>query len=151
MTRVNEIGVVISPTSDWRRAGLAQPLRRELGVGPDAGSAVRAQDGGSGVRERALVDSQQRSGASLHRPAVSLTQVEARGVQVSMDGKGRAVDNIFTERLWQTVKHEEVYIHSYESPRVARQGLAQYLSFYNQGRPHQALGYHTSQEMYSDT
>jgi putative transposase len=80
-----------------------------------------------------------------------LSRVEARGVQVSMDGKGRALDNIFTERLWRTVKYEEVYLHSYESPRAARQGLAQYLSFYNQERPHQALGYRTPQKVYSET
>ena len=80
-----------------------------------------------------------------------LSRVEARGVRVSMDGRGRALDNIFTERLWRTVKYEEVYLHSYESPRAARQGLAQYLSFYNQERPHQALGYRTPQEVYSGT
>ena len=77
-----------------------------------------------------------------------LSRVEARGVQVSMDGKGRALDNIFTERLWRTVKYEEVYLHSYTSPKAARQGLSRYLSFYNQERPHQALGYRTPQEVY---
>jgi putative transposase len=65
-----------------------------------------------------------------------LSRVEANGVQVSMDGKGRALDNIFTERLWRTVKYEEVYLKSYESPKAARQGLARYLAFYNQERPH---------------
>ena len=65
-----------------------------------------------------------------------------------MDGKGRALDNIFTERLWRTVKYEEVYLHSYESPRAARQGLSRYLAFYNQARPHQALAYRTPAEVY---
>lgn len=77
-----------------------------------------------------------------------LSRVEARGVQVSRDGNGRALDNIFTERLWRTVKYEEVYLKSYETPRAARRGLAQYLSFYNQERPHQSLGYRTPQEVY---
>jgi len=57
-----------------------------------------------------------------------------------MDGRGRYVDNIFTERLWRTVKYEEVYLTDYETPREARAGLGSYLTFYNQERPHQALG-----------
>jgi putative transposase len=77
-----------------------------------------------------------------------LSRVEANGVKVSMDGKKRALDNIFTERLWRTVKYEEVYLKSYESPKAARQGLSRYLFFYNQERPHQALGYRTPAEVY---
>lgn len=65
------------------------------------------------------------------------------GVQVSMDGRGRYVDNIFTERLWRSVKYEEVYLADYETPREARTGLASYLRFYNEQRPHQSLGYLT--------
>jgi putative transposase len=75
----------------------------------------------------------------------------AAGVQISMDGKGRAVDNIFTERLWRTIKYEEVYLHEYASPREARQGIGQYLTFYNQERPHQSLGYRTPAEIYRQT
>ena len=56
---------------------------------------------------------------------------------------GRYVDNILTERLWRSVKYDEVYLADYETPREARAGLASYLSFYNQERPHQALGYLT--------
>ena len=70
------------------------------------------------------------------------------GVQISMDGKGRAVDNIFTERLWRTIKYEDIYLHEYSSPREARQGIRQYLTFYNHERPHQSLGYHTPAEVY---
>jgi len=77
-----------------------------------------------------------------------LSRVEANGVKISMDGKKRALDNIFTERLWRTVKYEEVYLKSYESPKAARYGLSRYLSFYNQERPHQALGYRTPEEVY---
>lgn len=64
-------------------------------------------------------------------------------IQISMDGKGRALDNVFTERLWRSVKYEEVYLKSYTSPRKARLGISQYLTFYNHERPHQALGYQT--------
>jgi putative transposase len=70
------------------------------------------------------------------------------GVQISMDGKGRALDNIFTERLWRSVKYEEVYLKDYGSPREARIGLSEYLAFYNNERPHQSLGYRTPREVY---
>jgi putative transposase len=70
-------------------------------------------------------------------------------IQISMDSKGRALDNIFTERLWRTVKYEEVYLHDYVSPREARQQLTRYFEFYNHTRPHQALEYKTPAEVYS--
>jgi putative transposase len=71
------------------------------------------------------------------------------GARISMDGRGRCMDNVFTERLWRTVKYEEVYLSEYGSPREARQGLSGYLSFYNTERPHQALGYKTPAQVYS--
>ena len=74
----------------------------------------------------------------------------AADVRISMDGKGRALDNIFTERLWHTVKYEEVYLHDYASPKEARQGLTRYLDFYNFERPHQSLDYHTPADMYNN-
>jgi putative transposase len=77
-----------------------------------------------------------------------LALLQAAAVQISMDGKGRALDNIFTERLWRTIKYEEVYLHSYSDPKEARQGLSRYLDFYNHRRPHQALGYRTPAEVY---
>jgi putative transposase len=70
------------------------------------------------------------------------------GVQISMNGKGRAMDNIFVERLWRTVKYEEVYLRDYASPRETRRGLNAYFMFYNEERPHQALGYRTPAETY---
>jgi putative transposase len=72
----------------------------------------------------------------------------AANVQISMDGRGRALDNIFTERLWRTIKYEEVYLKDYANPREARQGLGQYLTFYNHERPHQALDYRTPAQVY---
>lgn len=77
-----------------------------------------------------------------------LTLLKEHGVRISMDGRGRALDNIFTERLWRTIKYEEVYIKGYESPRQARQELATYLRFYNEQRLHQALDYRTPAELY---
>ncbi len=70
------------------------------------------------------------------------------GARVSMDGRGRVVDNIFTERLWRSVKYEEVYLHDYGSPREARQNLRRYFNFYNFDRPHQALDYRTPADLY---
>jgi putative transposase len=72
----------------------------------------------------------------------------AAHVQISMDGKGRALDNIFTERLWRTVKYEELYLHDYAHPKDARQGLTRYLDFYNYERPHQSLDYRTPAYVY---
>jgi putative transposase len=69
-------------------------------------------------------------------------------VQISMDGRGRYRDNIFTERLWRTVKYEEVYLTEYANPREARHGLSHYFPFYNHERPHQALGYLTPAAVY---
>jgi putative transposase len=70
------------------------------------------------------------------------------GVRMSMDSKGRALDNIFTERLWRSIKYEEVYVNDYASPREARQGLTTYVRFYNEERLHQAVDYRTPAEVY---
>jgi putative transposase len=77
-----------------------------------------------------------------------LERLLAAQVQISMDGRGRAFDNIFTERLWRTIKYEEVYLHDYATPRDARGSLDHYLRFYNYERPHQALGYQTPAQVY---
>ena len=74
--------------------------------------------------------------------------LQAAEVQISMDGKGRALDNIFTERLWRTIKYEEVYLHEYSSPKDARQQLRDYLQFYNHQRLHQALDYRPPASVY---
>jgi len=65
-----------------------------------------------------------------------------------MDGRGRVVDNIFNERLWRTVKYEEIYLHDYAGPRQAQQNLERYFNFYNFERPHQALEYRTPADLY---
>jgi putative transposase len=78
----------------------------------------------------------------------SIDLLKLHKVRISMDGKGRALDNIFTERLWRTIKYEEVYIKEYDSPRTARTELTRYLRFYNEGRLHQALNYRTPSEVY---
>ncbi len=74
--------------------------------------------------------------------------LERLGVAISMDGRGRAMDNIFVERLWRTVKYEEVYLKSYETVKEARESLARYFHFYNTERLHESLGYRTPKEAY---
>jgi putative transposase len=76
------------------------------------------------------------------------TRLHHAGVKISMDGKGRAFDNIFVERLWRTVKYEEVYIKDYNNGDEAHHGLDNYLTFYNNERPHQALGYKTPRHVH---
>ncbi len=73
------------------------------------------------------------------------------GVRISMDGKGRYSDNLFIERLWRSVKYEEVYLKAYQDGREARIGLGNYFRFYNTERPHQALGYRTPAEAFNST
>ena len=75
-------------------------------------------------------------------------KLEKAGIQISRDGRGRVFDNIFIERLWRTVKYEEVYIHSYDTVKEARESLDNYFRFYNSERLHQSLGYKTLQEVY---
>jgi putative transposase len=70
------------------------------------------------------------------------------GVAISMDGKGRWIDNVFIERLWRSVKYEEVYLHAYTNGTEARAGLTRYFRFYNARRSHQALEYRTPDEVY---
>jgi putative transposase len=74
--------------------------------------------------------------------------VEASGARISMDGRGRAFDNIFTERLWRSVKYEEVYLKEYTTPKEAKKSLDAYLNFYNTKRLHQSLNYKTPAEVY---
>ena len=69
-------------------------------------------------------------------------------LRISMDGRGRALDNVFVERIWRSVKHEDLYMKGYGSPSVLQQGLKEYFLFYNSERPHQSLGYKTPDEVY---
>ena len=73
-----------------------------------------------------------------------------QGIQISMDGKGCWRDNVFVERLWKSIKYEEVYLHAYDTVSAAHQGLERYLMFYNQTRPHQALDGQTPDQVYAD-
>jgi putative transposase len=79
-----------------------------------------------------------------------VSRLERAGVRISMDGRGRALDNVFVERLWRSVKYEEVYLHDYATGVECHAGLSSYLRFYCEERPHQALDYRTPAEVYWD-
>ena len=77
-----------------------------------------------------------------------MERLQREEIKISMDGRGRALDNVFTERLWRTLKYEEVYLHEYASPKEAYRQLANYIRFYNFQRPHQALDYLTPAQVH---
>jgi putative transposase len=77
-------------------------------------------------------------------------RLEAEGVAVSRDGRQRWLDNVFVERLWRSVKYEDVYVRGYEVVPALADGLGRYFAFYNEERPHQALGYRTPAAVYRD-
>jgi putative transposase len=83
--------------------------------------------------------------------ATFIETLAAQGVQISMDGKGRFLDNIFIERLWRSLKYEEVFTHAYTSVLEARRSIGRWLNFYNNERKHQALGYRTPSQFYEAT
>jgi putative transposase len=76
--------------------------------------------------------------------------LEKAGIQISMDGRGRYMDNIFIERLWRSLKHEDIYLKHYADGREAREGIAKWIAFYNSKRPHQALGYRTPMSVWRE-
>jgi putative transposase len=76
--------------------------------------------------------------------------LEHSGVTISMDGKGRCMDNIFVERLWRSLKYEEVYLHAYANVAAAKAGIGAWLRFYNEERQHQSLGYRTPRQIYEE-
>lgn len=88
-----------------------------------------------GQARPAIINSDQ--GSQFTSPAY-IELLRSTEVQISMDGKGRATDNIFTERLWRSLKYEEVYLKEYATPRQAREGITGYLNFYNNIRLHQS-------------
>ena len=92
-----------------------------------------------------IINSDQGSQYTSNRYVKKVLESQSK---ISMDRRGRFVDNIFTERLWRTIKYQEVYLHDYESPREARNGISRFLEKYNTYRPHQALHNLTPEEVY---
>ena len=127
---------------DWHK-----PVRGGLAIVQHLGGRLlrRCLEGVAGARSAGGL--QHRPGQSIHQPGIH-SGTQEHGVKISMDGKGRYNDNIFVERLWRTVKYEEVYLKAYANASEARRELGAYLRFYNDQRPHQALGYRTPAEVF---
>ena len=87
-------------------------------------------------------------GAQFTDAAFIAGALQSRGVRISMDGKGRCIDNIFVERLWRSLKYEEVYLHGYADVREAYTGIGTWLSFYNIERRHESLAKQTPMTVY---
>ncbi len=87
---------------------------------------------------------------SLFTSAAFTDVLKGAGIAISMDGRGRALDNIFVERLWRSVKHEDVYLKGYGTVAELTFGLMEYFAFYNGERPHQSLGNRTPNTVYAD-
>jgi putative transposase len=116
-----------------------------LSITMDVGFCLEALEQALGVAHPEICNSDQ--GAQF--TSLDFTgRLESAGIRISMDGRGRALDNVFVERLWRTVKYEEVYLTDYETPREATQELARFFVRYNEQRQHQALGYQTPAVVY---
>lgn len=120
----------------------------ELSDTLEVGFVLAAVEAGFAKARPEILNSDQ--GSQFTSPAY-IQLVEAAGVRISMDGRGRAIDNVFTERLWRTLKYEEVYLKDYGSPWEARRSIAEYFEYYNHRRPHQALAYRAPAEVYLAT
>lgn len=87
-------------------------------------------------------------GSHFTSPQYTGLLVARPSIQISMDGRGRCMDNIFTERLWRAVKYENIYLHDYRDIHEVKTGLTEYFHFYNNNRKHQSLGYRTPAQLY---
>jgi putative transposase len=120
-------------------------LSWELSDTLDVGFVLKALNNALSIAIPDIVNSDQGS----QYTALDYTAIlKANNVKISMDGRGRCMDNIFTERLWRNLKYQEVYLHDYGSPREARAGITRYFELYNTFRPHQGIGGLTPHEVY---
>ena len=121
----------------------------QLGAQPNPRDGFRANRCGQCWRHGATKPEIWHSDQGSHFTSPKyLERLQREEIKISMDGRGRALDNIFTERLWRTIKYEEVYLHEYASPKDAYHQLAHYIRFYNFQRPHQALDYLTPAQVH---
>ena len=129
-------------------ARLAQPLRPVVGAVNtlDSGFCVSALEAALALRRPEIFNTDQ--GSQFTSQAFTGV-LEAAGIAISMDGRGRALDNVFIERLWRTVKYENIYLRGYETAVELERGLASYFDFYRYERLHMALGYQTPWEVHS--
>jgi putative transposase len=120
-------------------------LAWEISTTLDTAFCVRALEKALGISKPEIFNTDQ----GVQFTSIEFTQqLQGAGIRISMDGWGRVYDNIFVERLWRTVKYEEVYLHDYPMVSDARNGLTKYFLFYNRERLHTSLGYQTPSEVY---
>jgi putative transposase len=137
--------VYLTAVMDWySRAVLSWELSNTL----DAAFCVAALERALRMSQPEIFNSDQ---GCQYTSRAFTEQLTTAGVRISMDGRGRAFDNIFVERLWRTVKYEEVYLKEYASPVDARHNLEAYFRFYNHERPHQSLDWRTPMAVYWDS
>ena len=129
----------------WSRYVLGWRLSNTL----EAAFCVDAWEAALRAGRRAPLVSNTDQGSQFTSP-MFIDAVESAGVEVSMDGRGRWIDNRFIERLWRSAKYEDIYLQDYGDGLSAGRGLGRWFDGYNQERPHQALGYATPAEVYSD-
>ena len=137
--------VYLTVVMDWHSRYV---LSWELSNSLDAAFCMEALERALAISQPAIFNTDQ--GAQYTSEAFT-GRLKKANVRISMDGRGRVYDNIFVERLWRTVKYEEVYLHHYEDMDEAWSALARYFRFYNRERPHQALAWRTPHEVYFGT
>ena len=125
---------------------LVQPLRAWLGVEHHTGCGLLHRGGGGNIGGAAVRDIQHGPGFAVHHPA--LHAAAAGQGSAWTGGGGRALDNIFVERLWRTVKYEHVYLQEIQTIQEAWSGLREFFSLYNNERFHQSLDYRTPAQVY---
>jgi putative transposase len=133
------LGVVL----DWVSRKV---LAHRLSISMDAGFCIEALE--EAFRRHGCPDIVNTDQGSQFTCAEFIEALTSRGIRIGMDGKGAWRDNIFVERLWRTVKYEEVYLKAYDSVRQARESIGRYLEFYNSRRPHSNLDSKTPDEVY---
>ncbi len=120
-------------------------LSWELSISMESSFCVEALDEALQVARPDIFNSDQ---GSQFTSAAFTQKLKEQEIKISHDGRGRAFDNIFVERLWRTLKYEEVYLKEYANVSQARQGIKAYFEFYNRERLHQSLGYKTPEAVY---
>lgn len=120
-------------------------LSWELATTMDASFCISAMKQALSLGTPEIFNSDQ--GSQFTSPSFTRVLLDA-GIAISMDGRGRALDNVFIERLWRSVKYEDVYLRDYQTPQEAAAGLERYFAFYNFGRPHQALAGRTPAQVH---
>jgi putative transposase len=135
--------VYLTAVMDWYSRRV---LSWEISTTMDDGFCVSALQ--SAMRRYGVPEIFNTDQGSQYTSAAFTDALKSRGIRISMDGKGRAMDNIFIERLWRSVKYEEVYLKEYGSVAALVRALKKYFEFYNEERPHQSLGKRTPAEAY---